>query len=102
MIRPPPRSTRTDTLFPYTTLFRARLVEARAPARSRRVAPYRGGGARGRSRMPWHPAARPVLADGRADRIVPRCRAIAAGQGIRGRPHDLLRCRPRMDGGYDR
>src|SRR3546814_19958771 len=23
MIRPPPRSTRTDTLFPYTTLFRA-------------------------------------------------------------------------------
>src|SRR3546814_12481755 len=24
MIRPPPRSTRTDTLFPYTTLFRAR------------------------------------------------------------------------------
>src|SRR3546814_928588 len=25
MIRPPPRSTRTDTLFPYTTLFRADL-----------------------------------------------------------------------------
>src|SRR3546814_8030815 len=25
MIRRPPRSTRTDTLFPYTTLFRARL-----------------------------------------------------------------------------
>src|SRR3546814_2897001 len=24
MIRPPPRSTRTDTLFPYTTLFRSR------------------------------------------------------------------------------
>src|SRR3546814_4975284 len=23
MIRPPPRSTRTDTLFPYTTLFRS-------------------------------------------------------------------------------
>src|SRR3546814_14230540 len=27
MIRRPPRSTRTDTLFPYTTLFRSRLVE---------------------------------------------------------------------------
>src|SRR3546814_12234029 len=27
MIRRPPRSTRTDTLFPYTTLFRAILVE---------------------------------------------------------------------------
>src|SRR3546814_4468971 len=26
MIRRPPRSTRTDTLFPYTTLFRSRLV----------------------------------------------------------------------------
>src|SRR3546814_2795430 len=25
MIRPPPRSTRTDTLFPYTTLFRSQL-----------------------------------------------------------------------------
>src|SRR3546814_15349454 len=27
MIRQPPRSTRTDTLFPYTTLFRSRPVE---------------------------------------------------------------------------
>src|SRR3546814_20017380 len=30
MIRRPPRSTRTDTLFPYTTLFRSHLVEAHA------------------------------------------------------------------------
>src|SRR3546814_12190331 len=29
MIRRPPRSTRTDTLFPYTTLFRSRHVEGR-------------------------------------------------------------------------
>src|SRR3546814_3356529 len=28
MIRRPPRSTRTDTLFPYTTLFRSKLVGA--------------------------------------------------------------------------
>src|SRR3546814_4001115 len=27
MIRRPPRSTRTDTLFPYTTLFRSDIVE---------------------------------------------------------------------------
>src|SRR3546814_14884336 len=27
MIRRPPRSTRTDTLFPYTTLFRSRLPQ---------------------------------------------------------------------------
>src|SRR3546814_8121221 len=28
MIRRPPRSTRTDTLFPYTTLFRSTLAKA--------------------------------------------------------------------------
>src|SRR3546814_13220492 len=28
MIRRPPRSTRTDTLFPYTTLFRSALMAA--------------------------------------------------------------------------
>src|SRR3546814_16013795 len=27
MIRRPPRSTRTDTLFPYTTLFRSNITE---------------------------------------------------------------------------
>src|SRR3546814_10973442 len=32
MIRRPPRSTRTDTLFPYTTLFRSRGSEAWALA----------------------------------------------------------------------
>src|SRR3546814_14716696 len=32
MIRRPPRSTRTDTLFPYTTLFRSSLsTDARSP-----------------------------------------------------------------------
>src|SRR3546814_5183925 len=31
MIRRPPRSTRTDTLFPYTTLFRSPVVESAAP-----------------------------------------------------------------------
>src|SRR3546814_3035359 len=29
MIRRPPRSTRTDTLFPYTTLFRSRIDDFR-------------------------------------------------------------------------
>src|SRR3546814_14672976 len=29
MIRRPPRSTRTDTLFPYTTLFRSRQITGR-------------------------------------------------------------------------
>src|SRR3546814_13293267 len=34
IIRRPPRSTRTDTLFPYTTPFRSRLVRARRAAGS--------------------------------------------------------------------
>src|SRR3546814_1300411 len=38
MIRRPPRSTRTDTLFPYTTLFRSRQHGRQHPARP-------GGGA---------------------------------------------------------
>src|SRR3546814_2824602 len=31
MIRRPPRSTRTDTLFPYTTLFRSPILNVREP-----------------------------------------------------------------------
>src|SRR3546814_12813866 len=40
MIRRPPRSTRTDTLFPYTTLFRSphAPVHATTPRRPRRAA----------------------------------------------------------------
>src|SRR3546814_7544954 len=34
MIRRPPRSTRTDTLFPYTTLFRSEHILCFAPTRS--------------------------------------------------------------------
>src|SRR3546814_11067612 len=33
MIRRPPRSTRTDTLFPYTTLFRSSSLNSEPPAR---------------------------------------------------------------------
>src|SRR3546814_9392215 len=39
MIRRPPRSTRTDTLFPYTTLFRSK----RSPGKRKRVAVLGGG-----------------------------------------------------------
>src|SRR3546814_3734233 len=37
MIRRPPRSTRTDTLFPYTTLFRSDRPERRAEAADQAV-----------------------------------------------------------------
>src|SRR3546814_2154503 len=42
MIRRPPRSTRTDTLFPYTTLFRS-VSGDRGQRFERRVAGERGG-----------------------------------------------------------
>src|SRR3546814_18434482 len=38
MIRRPPRSTRTDTLFPYTTLFRSATI---APHETRYLRPFR-------------------------------------------------------------
>src|SRR3546814_11027379 len=53
MIRRPPRSTRTDTLFPYTTLFRSSA--GRADRRSGAAARGRIGGAAGR--RPGLPAA---------------------------------------------
>src|SRR3546814_3864134 len=48
MIRRPPRSTRTDTLFPYTTLFRSTLRQRHASATGRtlRLAYRAKGGAR--------------------------------------------------------
>src|SRR3546814_10620464 len=62
MIRRPPRSTRTDTLFPYTTLFRS-LQELR-PADSAR----QGIGRRG-ARGPRHQRPAPRHREGaRADR----------------------------------
>src|SRR3546814_16037324 len=44
MIRPPPRSTRTDTLFPYTTLFRSRPVQDLHVGRESRFPPRPGDG----------------------------------------------------------
>src|SRR3546814_1670004 len=69
MIRRPPRSTRTDTLFPYTTLFRSASPSRRADARAprRRACPRRTGARREpcRSwslRSPWgHSSYRPEI-----------------------------------------
>src|SRR3546814_13773293 len=62
MIRRPPRSTRTDTLIPYTTLFRSgRRRPGRRPASSRRA--RSASPVRGESRRPAgnRRAGRPVL-----------------------------------------
>src|SRR3546814_13187209 len=42
MIRRPPRSTRTDTLFPYTTLFRALPDAGPTPQPTQRIADHDG------------------------------------------------------------
>src|SRR3546814_5032888 len=49
MIRRPPRSTRTDTLFPYTTLFRSlRIADRQQPFQPRRGPAYGRGVSAGR------------------------------------------------------
>src|SRR3546814_8975231 len=65
MIRRPPRSTRTDTLFPYTTLFRS----ARPPARlgADRTAGFRATGA-DRARSLCRPLAADVAISPHPDR----------------------------------
>src|SRR3546814_17993507 len=74
MIRRPPRSTRTDTLFPYTTLFRSRAGAgggaARPPAAQAQAADAGRGG-----RIPLDPAA------------ARHAHAHPAGGGVRGFGH---------------
>src|SRR3546814_8568044 len=59
MIRRPPRSTRTDTLFPYTTLFRSNYDPRKAPPRDRRDFPGIYQMDRARSIAP-HPFTQPA------------------------------------------
>src|SRR3546814_19957556 len=97
MIRRPPRSTRTDTLFPYTTLFRSHHASA-AQRRRRRRAPA------ARSALLVAVEARQKQGEERgrlhiALRGGDRARSGAAGGGrcrLRSYPHRrgaMLRCR---------
>src|SRR3546814_17336826 len=105
MIRRPPRSTRTDTLFPYTTLFRSvrRAVPLRRPlARGgRREARTRGGDfrrpqpeivRRRRQRRPRAAGARHVGAHRRRARRL----AAAAAALLRGRTQLRSARNPRL------
>src|SRR3546814_14319133 len=77
MIRRPPRSTRTDTLFPYTTLFRSAMAD-RLLLRHQRggiVAAAFGrarAAARGAGEMFRHP---------KRDRLLPALEISAGGRG---------------------
>src|SRR3546814_18044460 len=83
MIRRPPRSTRTDTLFPYTTLFRSPCPRTRWPAPARRAARRgckrrAGQGRRGAARrLAWPGWLPPWMCDGRG------CPQGTAGEGLR-------------------
>src|SRR3546814_8122191 len=81
MLLLPPRSTRPATLFPYTTLFRSRIVEGRAPGIAA-VPPA----ARGRA-APEFPVAPFDDETGRRLRSVGHHRLVPAKQR-NGPPHD--------------
>src|SRR3546814_3283935 len=78
MIRRPPRSTRTDTLFPYTTLFRSQR-----PGRSRR--PRRAGVRAVHDNQARRPRARPRSLHLAGPGAVPQME-VAFGRGGRPRP----------------
>src|SRR3546814_13969176 len=77
MIRRPPRSTRTDTLFPYTTLFRSQALSLELGVRGHALAARQADAA-----QIW------------SDEICPRRRAR---DGDRGRPFRPLRHQLRPD-----
>src|SRR3546814_20043519 len=63
MIRRPPRSTRTDTLFPYTTLFRSEPAEIFGPHHVREA----DDGVERRAQLMAHMGEEARLADARLD-----------------------------------
>src|SRR3546814_14204388 len=92
MIRRPPRSTRTDTLFPYTTLFRSR--RSARWARSPSAEGDRGRPARKGSRGPASVSPSVWPAPRRSEgRHTSRARSAAGGPGVRLAPagRDLRR-----------
>src|SRR3546814_11055477 len=79
----PPRSTRTDTLFPYTTLVRSGLVAR--PGRSAQRTPVQR-----REREPPHERRQPVvdgLRGGRARRVFLDASLVAGERSRRGPAH---------------
>src|SRR3546814_20463841 len=75
-LRPPPRSTLTDTLFPYTTLFRSPLQPQRDPRRQEEQG--KSGGVQLRAARLPHPG---------------QCRRYAVQRRRQDPPARLLHCR---------
>src|SRR3546814_13889960 len=88
MIRRPPRSTRTDTLFPYTTLFRSQAGgdRDRQPRHLQPAVPVAGpAAALAAAQLPRRGGARGA-GDPRRAAPVPAVRPPRAGPPPRGRP----------------
>src|SRR3546814_20311600 len=81
MIRRPPRSTRTDTLFPYTTLFRSSSATIRSTAKTMRRASPRSPRRKRARRDDAKRSPRPTTADPDQGRARPRQRDAGA-QGV--------------------
>src|SRR3546814_16844330 len=83
MIRRPPRSTRTVTLFPYTTVFRSRGAESRVAAVHQEALAR----LQGRALEHVHPDREEGLRQ--AGRLLQR-EALGHRQALRGRRHAVL------------
>src|SRR3546814_13415444 len=94
MIRRPPRATRTDTLFPYTTLFRSLLQIAADLERVSLRLPFHHGLAVGIENTD----ARAALADIQTHAVccfVPDRRAVRSGAGCCALPAIVAHCAAR-------
>src|SRR3546814_4185619 len=84
MIRRPPRSTRTDTLFPYTTLLRSRRWDDR---QGQRGGAWEGPGLRNRESRTWNrwrPATAPAT-------CLPCLNLVDSGNEVGGKPSQIGR-----------
>src|SRR3546814_11670870 len=112
MLRRPPRSTRTDTLFPYTTLFRSGHGAGRRPRRGGRPSLPGLAGLQGRQGRRHHPrrAARPLAPAGGVELrpLAPRRRRLPLllpgrpGRRRRRVGAELVPARRSADGAVDR
>src|SRR3546814_6589145 len=90
MIRPPPRSTRPDTLFPYTTLFRSIVAEhgGEFPRDFTAMAALPGiGRSTAGAILAQAHGQRLAILDGNVRRVLARHAAIAGWPGLRSEEH---------------
>src|SRR3546814_14903586 len=94
MIRRPPRSTRTDTLFPNTTLFRSR--QAAKKGQIRPTSPFRKGGVLSHAPFAYVMKGRqsPPRPQPLREHIHEHCKSIAVDKRVPGsRKHLRSRCK---------